>query len=833
MYCRTSKMKCVRNNENETCKRCEAANVVCETRARQSGRRRTEPVEYHKTKKLTKAIEVLEDALKAGGGSANGGPSGGEGLQALLDGGKAALSFSQQQHPHQHPHHVSQFPNGPIGHSPHEHHHSGSSAAVTPVNQLINLPSTSTSSASDIPVVQLTTPTYGQPKNVFPMAPGDQHSPHNQIQHHPPTYPPQHAAPPPPPPLQHSHSHSHSDGVSNLLLLGGMPPSTTYTAHAHAHHPQPHPHSHPPPPHPPPTLRAQPQIDLPSAVAQEPPASTKFTHTPLEMLAERKPSEIPRLGTSSGRVVSTTYRPMNRTKMNAEVHHSSYFGDMLSIPSTLAYCEDFDPIVVGICTEKEAQEMFEMFNKNLQPMVALVDERIQGRQEVRERSTFLFVSILASASKFLEGYQATSQRLDQHLKTMLGHVLVEGGSSLELVQALCIICPWLDASPHFSLDQTSTYLNFANYKFHQIRRPTLQTDLPHEGKLHVRSYERTYLTLFCFDRGLALLHGHPWIFSIPENDLVQSVEQWANDPSAVPEDWTVAALVVIRRKLPHILRQVSNAPENTAFPTAQQMQVKPKSSPAVVKAITADFMTMWRNDWLPKSRTFSYLNLVGCHTQLSILIVVLKDHLGHPSESTMLHECLIAALQTCQAFVEAGEELRYLVNNTCMMIGYAATFALKLLLWKESSQPIEPNIYHLLRRVVTLLESFGVYPSHRFGRSKIYADRLNALLKESCSTRATSPNNQTNLYLDPLPEQDQSQTISGSANGALDEQQHRGQQDMPMPELSMDDLLVSMSDSNWMPLTGGEQIDQFVQNDIFGNFGLVQSVTWDPFFTFQ
>lgn len=67
-------------------------------------------------------------------------------------------------------------------------------------------------------------------------------------------------------------------------------------------------------------------------------------------------------------------------------------------------------------------------------------------------------------------------------------------------------------------------------------------------RLMARSYERTYLTLFNYDRGSALVMGEPLGFSIAERkDLVGAVWQWASDPEAVAEDWTLGAMVALRR----------------------------------------------------------------------------------------------------------------------------------------------------------------------------------------------------------------------------------------------------------------------------------------------
>lgn len=59
--------------------------------------------------------------------------------------------------------------------------------------------------------------------------------------------------------------------------------------------------------------------------------------------------------------------------------------------------------------------------------------------------------------------------------------------------------------------------------------------------------------------------------------------------------------------------------------------------------------------------------------------------MGHPTETAILQQALLAAIQTLQAVVGADEfSLRFLVNNTFVMVAYAAAFALRLLArWTE------------------------------------------------------------------------------------------------------------------------------------------------------
>jgi hypothetical protein len=86
----------------------------------------------------------------------------------------------------------------------------------------------------------------------------------------------------------------------------------------------------------------------------------------------------------------------------------------------------------------------------------------------------------------------------------------------------------------------------------------------------------------------------------------------------------------------------------------------------------------WEKTWITTSNNQTYLKIVGLHTMLSVMIVVLKDHSGHESESLVLQQAVSAALQALQTYISAGQEaLKYLVNHTCVMVAYAAGLLLK------------------------------------------------------------------------------------------------------------------------------------------------------------
>ena len=127
------------------------------------------------------------------------------------------------------------------------------------------------------------------------------------------------------------------------------------------------------------------------------------------------------------------------------------------------------------------------------------------------------------------------------------------------MQGFCILCPWLDSGPHVSMDVTSTFLAIAYDRFKRLKPPKCQGDSLDTRRK--RSYERTYLTLYNYDRGSALVSGTPLGFSLPEKSAVTEVRVWARAQDAIEEDNTLAALVTLRQNVVSVL---THAAENVA-----------------------------------------------------------------------------------------------------------------------------------------------------------------------------------------------------------------------------------------------------------------------------
>ena len=116
------------------------------------------------------------------------------------------------------------------------------------------------------------------------------------------------------------------------------------------------------------------------------------------------------------------------------------------------------------------------------------------------------------------------------------------------------------------MDVTSTFLAIAYDRFKRLKPPESQGDSLDQRRK--RSYERTYLTLYNYDRGSALVSGTPLGFSLPEKSAVTEVRVWAQAQDAIEEDCCLAALVTLRQTvvsaLPCTPEPAAEMPSHTA-----------------------------------------------------------------------------------------------------------------------------------------------------------------------------------------------------------------------------------------------------------------------------
>jgi len=116
-----------------------------------------------------------------------------------------------------------------------------------------------------------------------------------------------------------------------------------------------------------------------------------------------------------------------------------------------------DPISAGIITEADASVLFDALFLRLNPFINLFDPQLHTHEYVRNRSPFLFSTLITAAAKF---FKRDAHKACQKLaNTLAFRAFSEAWKSVEVVQAFACLTYWRDPEDNVSL-RVSTPFRF-------------------------------------------------------------------------------------------------------------------------------------------------------------------------------------------------------------------------------------------------------------------------------------------------------------------------------------------------------------------------------------
>jgi len=108
-----------------------------------------------------------------------------------------------------------------------------------------------------------------------------------------------------------------------------------------------------------------------------------------------------------------------------------------------------DPISAGIITEADASVLFDALFLRLNPFINLFDPQLHTHDYVRNRSPFLFSTLITAAAKF---FKRDAHKACQKLaNTLAFRAFSEAWKSVEVVQAFACLTYWRDSEDNVSL----------------------------------------------------------------------------------------------------------------------------------------------------------------------------------------------------------------------------------------------------------------------------------------------------------------------------------------------------------------------------------------------
>jgi hypothetical protein len=90
-----------------------------------------------------------------------------------------------------------------------------------------------------------------------------------------------------------------------------------------------------------------------------------------------------------------------------------------------------------------------------------MDPKVHQLDFVRNRSSFLFTSLLAASALFLPNTAALAKRLLLHRNRLAQQVIEKRHRSVEIVLAFLVNIPWMHPGAHATDDETGLYISVA------------------------------------------------------------------------------------------------------------------------------------------------------------------------------------------------------------------------------------------------------------------------------------------------------------------------------------------------------------------------------------
>ncbi|KAG7562735.1 hypothetical protein FFLO_01796 [Filobasidium floriforme] len=190
--------------------------------------------------------------------------------------------------------------------------------------------------------------------------------------------------------------------------------------------------------------------------------------------------------------------------------------------------DSLNDTIRSVLSPEHETYLFERFFEKMNAYIAILDPELHTIDYCRRTSVDLFLAIITAAS------QVYMPRLYEALlnlfKPRLGEALVEGHSSIGLVQAISILCVWKAPRDHGSWLRVGYAIRMA-YELGLDMPNARPLPLDQHAAREILNKERTFRQLACFDRTMSHLHGRTR--RMIDAQVLDSIDQWLCDHPTV------------------------------------------------------------------------------------------------------------------------------------------------------------------------------------------------------------------------------------------------------------------------------------------------------------
>ncbi|TVY36594.1 Satratoxin biosynthesis SC1 cluster transcription factor [Lachnellula occidentalis] len=482
---------------------------------------------------------------------------------------------------------------------------------------------------------------------------------------------------------------------------------------------------------------------------------------PLQLLARASDLSVPSSAPTTSNFASRGQRCQPRDQ-----DLEAFFGPFR--PS-LDIGQDVDPIEMGIVTEDESTGLFSYFYENLSHTRWGLDPLLHTPHFVQQRSAFLFTSILAASALFIPTAGALFKRLSIHCKYLSRKIIASRNRSPEIVLAYMINIPWMAPGKHWSDDETCSYMAMALTIALDISLDKLIVPSPSDphgncqagraqsecitakkaldldgfgdvdprsdfGKRLLRRRERIWLALFVLDRGVCLARGRSFI--VPVTPLIETCDDWHRCEVGDGWDGSIVSSAILRRDLVDLISDVKRSCDSN-----RTQNVNGEIIVQSLQQMIDNFFDRWYTTWTftiggTKGNSIPpYVEILVTHGRLSIYSSVI-NHPTAPVEVKRFFRAagLSSSLNVMRAAVQGESRLKSMPNNTCIMISFAACFAIYLSAKGNGTTGLATSIKVLIEESAGVLERIGAITPHRNGTSRLYGRHLREVVGSELRT---------------------------------------------------------------------------------------------------
>jgi hypothetical protein len=308
---------------------------------------------------------------------------------------------------------------------------------------------------------------------------------------------------------------------------------------------------------------------------------------------------------------------------------------------------------------------------------------------VRNRSSFLFTTLLAFTAVFLPETASLAKRLLIHRRYLAEQVIVKKFRSVEIVLAFMVSIPWMPPGLHATDDDTSLYLATAlsialDLSLDKVITPSssFNADLIRQiprgecldaskalamdgledvdaespwGQRLLRRRERVWIALFVLERGVCLARGRS--YCVPKTPLIQHCDHWHFQRHSDLQDGPLVSMAALRRDLDELFANVRSRCDSYRV-----IDVGLKVAHEIERAID-EFFDKWLHTWTSVIGDFEhktlppYVEILVTHTRLSTYSMLLNHPSAPPEVKRSFRASAVSsALNVMRAAIQVDAE---------------------------------------------------------------------------------------------------------------------------------------------------------------------------------